>query len=78
MSRVVIISAWKDLVAVKVLDSRSNTICFFNKMENGSEGICVVKEHDVYIVVHDDFKDVVECSQPPTVSIRIETPTPVD
>lgn len=64
MNRVIIINAWKDLERVKVLDNRSNKLYFTDKMKNKSEDICIVNEFVVYVVVHNYFKDVVECSYP--------------
>jgi hypothetical protein len=45
-------------------------------MKSGSEELCIVGEYGVYIVQHDDFKDVVECFSP--AAVRIESPTLVD
>ncbi len=76
VNKVVIVSALKDLEKVKILDNRSNTICLFDKIRGGSEELCIVNEYGVYIVQHNDFKDVVECI--PLTGVRIETPTSID
>ncbi|GEM_PF-817418 len=75
-NKVVIVSALKDLERVKILDNRSNTICLFDRMKSGSEELCIVNEYGVYIVQHDDFKDVVECFSP--AAVRMESPTLTD
>jgi len=75
-NKVVIVSALKDLERVKILDNKSNTICFLDRMKSGSEELYIVNEYGVYIVQYDDFKDVVECFSP--AAVRIESPTLID
>ena len=61
MDKAIVINALEDIEDVIVLDNRSNMVCAFNKIKNGSEELCIVSGHGIYIVQYNDFKEVVKC-----------------
>ncbi|MDW8021476.1 MAG: hypothetical protein RMI78_02460 [Nitrososphaerota archaeon] len=65
----VIVHANQEIVSVKVLDNRSNQICFFEKIPSGSEELCMVGDYGVYVVQWGEHKDVVECFEEEIVRI---------
>lgn len=57
----VVVHANQEIMSIKVLDNRSNQICFFEKIPAGSEELCMVGDYGFYVVQLGEYKDVVEC-----------------